>query len=106
MGLCSEDQLSLQRCLPKCPLYPPVRSLSKTLRNWRWAEWSTCLTLGSDLEQSMRPIVSASVSLSGSLTVLRWGCVCVVLMCVSVVGVNLSVVAFLVESRIGCLVLL
>ena len=54
----------------------------------------------------MRPMVSVSVSLSGSLTVLRWGCVCVVLMCVSVVGVNLSVVAFLVESRIGSLVLL
>ena len=106
MGLCSEDQLSLQRCCLKCPLYPPVRSLSKTLRNWRWAEWSTGLTLGSDREQSMRPMVSVSVSLSGILTVLSCGCVCVVLICVSVVGVNLSVVAFLAESRTGCVVLL
>ena len=69
------------------------------------AALSTGLTLGSDWEQSMRPMVSVSVSLSGSLTVLSCGCVCVVLMCVSVVGVNLSVVAFLVESRTGCLVL-
>ena len=41
------------------------------------------------------------VSLSGILTVLRQGCACVVLMCVSVVGIILSVVA-LKASTITC----
>ena len=64
------------------------------------------MTFGSDLEQSMRPIVSESVSLSGILTVLRRGCVCEVWILVSVVGVIFIVVAFLSDNRTGFLVLL
>ena len=67
------DQLSLQRCLPKWPLYPPVRSLSNTVRNLIWTALGTCLGFGWDLEQSISPMVSMSVSLVGALTVLRRG---------------------------------
>ena len=83
-----------------------MRSLLKILRNCECAELRMSFTLGSALLQSIRLIVSASVSLSGALIALTRGCIYEVLMSTSVVGVTLIVVAFFIDIRTGFLVLL